>query len=751
MERKVLFRQDMDADPEDFNNLQDFAQGSIDHVVGDGITAERKYAGFATAASSSTEITVQPGRLYSAGKVYLREDVFTKDFTTALPVVGRKIVSLLASGQDVETDVRSREFLINEETNASEPQQVAMEARRTANLDTLAGDESADPSAPLVGAAYLEVARIELTPAGIASVTMMAGNKLPSTQDLDGRMVTMETFKSRIGPQVQSLGADLAALTVGQARMVSLDMYGRTLGRVAVLEAKSGVPQEAVDSAADFYLDDSATDLAFAGSDALVEEGVRFALDASDTVNLEIFDALNPAAKVTNGMLFPAYTLVERMNTGTVTGEIPVATYSYAEHAMVQKTMSRTRIRYGRKRRASSSIAWLKSGLYNVAQAIFRRDDEAWVVPTSQWRLAQERHIFRRDAGCWVDTYEEPYWEEVTTEHTVNGTQVAETFLNANDMWLGEVGLTFTNLAEAGTLTVAICETDRGLPLLDKVIARTTMDREDLAVGEVRVPIGPVFLTGGQRYAIVVMTAADHRLGSVSGEAFPEGTFFYVLDGAYQQGDATKDLAFTLYACQFAASRAVVVLNSLQLAGGIADIDILAPAVVPGASQLTYEVQIGAVWYPLASAADLPLGSGGVLPPLLPLRAVFTGTPDVMPAVSLTGSQVTLSRGKLALTHISDIRTLPGAGSDAISVVVRLEDYVEADHDYTCSLLTGAGFATEEAADAVTNVTLEDGAIERTFTFALGAAVDEYRIKGTGSAASALAPFHVALRKDWAL
>lgn len=750
MESKVIFQQDMDADPEDFNNLQTFAERSLDHIVGDAISADRKFAGFAAAASSVTEITVQAGRLYSGGRVYDRGSVFTKDFTTALPVVGRKIVSVVIFGQEVDTDIRSREFLINEETNESEPQNVAMERARLAGIDAVAGEESADPVAPLVGAGYLEVARVELTPAGIASVSAITANKLVSTQALDSRAADLEAFKGRIGPQVQSLAADLAALTAGQAGVVSLDMYGRTLGRVAVLEAKSGVPQAAVDSSADFLLDATLSDFAFAGSNVKVEEGIRFADDAASVVALQIFDALNPRAKIVNGMMFPAYSEVERLKVGPATGEVAVSTYSYSTHEMVQKTVSRTRIRYGRARLFSSSITWLKSGLYDAARLVFRRNDEDWDIPASRWGRAIERHFFRRQPSCWVDSYEEPYWDEVTADHAVNGTQVAETFLNANDMWLSSIGLPFTHLAEDGAVTVALCETDRGLPMLDRVIARATVDREDLFIGEVKVPMGPVFLTGGQRYAMVIITAGGHRLGTVQGSQFPEGTFFYVLDGAYQQGDATRDLAFTLYACQFAAARAVIELNPLSLAGGIADIDILAPAIVPGATQLSYEIQIGGTWYALESADDLPLGAGGALPPLLAFRAVFTGTPDVMPAVALSGSQVTLSRGKTALTHISAIRELP-AGSDTIRVTHRLEGFDDDDHDCSCQLLTGVGYATVENADAVVDVTVEGGAIERTFSFDLAAPVTSYRIKTTGAIAAALAPYHIALRKDWAL
>jgi hypothetical protein len=350
----------------------------------------------------------------------------------------------------------------------------------------------------------------------------------------------------------------------------------------------------------------------------------------------------------------------------------------------------------------------------------------------------------------WVDHVNETYWDTVTIKHTVQGAQVAETFLQANDMWLDAVGLTFTRLAANGSVTVAICETDRGLPLPDRVISKTTVDRADLVLGvETVIPVQPVFLAGGSTYAILVITSADHWLATVQGSEYPQGTFFYVVDGVYQQGDTARDIMFSLYAADFGVARAVIDLQPLQLAGGIADIDILTQAIVPGACQLTYEVQIANQWRPLDGSADLV--PGGVASPLLPLRAVFTGTPDVMPAVTLTGSQVKVSAAATALTHISKIRELPGAGSDTIRVIARLEAFDDDDHDAACALLTGGGFATEEAADSYADLVLDDGATERTWIFDLAADVTEYRIKFTGAAASALDLFAIASRKDYAL
>ena len=118
METLVIFRDGMDNDPADFTNLQANARRSLDHVVGDAVTAERRYAGFAAAKTAAADIEIQPGRLYSGGAVYARADKVAKSFLTSLPIATKKVVLVVAYGQDVETDQRPREFLLNEETGA---------------------------------------------------------------------------------------------------------------------------------------------------------------------------------------------------------------------------------------------------------------------------------------------------------------------------------------------------------------------------------------------------------------------------------------------------------------------------------------------------------------------------------------------------------------------------------------------------------------------------------------------------------
>lgn len=749
METRFLFQPNMDNDPADHNAVQDFVQGSIDHLVGDAVTSGRRYAGFATAATGVTTVTVQPGRFYSAGKVYSKAVETTFDFTTTLPVATRRVVSIVVYGIEQDTNATPREFLIDEETGASEARNVALQRQRIATINSAPGIESANPLPPVTDAAVIVVAQVLLGPTGILSVTQATANQLDSVASVADRARRLEAFEAQSRPQIASLGTDLAALKTSSMNTVDKKSIASVLTRLATIEARAGLPAAAVDSDADFFITKAKTNEA-APYDARIEEGLRFPPAATATGTLQIFNALNPAAALSGGLLLPAYTNELRFTSGPRQSDIQLSTYTFEENELVQRTMSRRRIRYGESYETSKLIPdWVveaqSSGHFGLLQ-----EDELLVL-----RSADTGEVvwwdWNRTRNMWADRGTEPYWDQVTIPHTINGTQVAQTFLNTNAMWATSIGLTFTGLAAEGNATLAICETVRGAPNLDRVISLTTITRESMLLDvETRVPIIPTFLQGGTRYAIVIFTAANHRLAMTAGSNFTSGTFFYVLDGAYQQADATRDIAFSVYAARFGAARAIIDMQPLQLAGGIVDIDILSGAIEPDSTDLSFEIFVNNAWTPLAYSPTSILNAGGNLPPLVSLRAIFTGTNDMMPALNLADSRVIVSRPKTAFTHRSIVRTLP-APSTQIRVIARLDGFDPADHTAVATIRTGAGHATSVAASSFVDVDQGDGGIERTWLFNLGAAVSSYVIQLAGTTTDLLDPFTISWRKDYAL
>jgi hypothetical protein len=759
VENKIIFHPNIDDDPTDFTRLQDFAEASLDHVVHDAVTDRAKYTGFGVTKSAVTQISVDTGRLYSAGKVYSSAaTAWSKDFITQLPVAGKKIAVVVTWGSESDTDVRPRQFLINAETRQAEPQAVPMVHSRIANLNVVIGQEAPDPTAPLVDAGYTVIALVTLTATGVDTIKMVTDNQLQSIESLDGRVDDLEQFEADVGFQIKTLTSDIAALKAGQTSGVTPEAYSRTLMRVAVLESKNGVAQSAVDSDANYFLNTSKSKLDDPLSSTRVAEGIRFPDAAANSLPLQLFNPLDPYAMVKNGVLFPAYDRESWLSTGEQNNETQIISFSQQSFQLVQKMMSRQRVRYGEEFNVCTNSAFWQSGQFDPLTGIFKMPNG------EQFQAALDMngmpyiysadgymHVPMRVRQIWTDTVNEPYWDNITTPVTVTGAQIAETWLQGQDMWLDAIGLKFTRLADAGTVHVSIGEvTKYGLPDLDNMIAQTTLQRSDMVLNaETVVPLQPTFMQAGKRYAVILTTAADHWVATTPN--FTGGTFFYVLDGAYAQGDATRDLWMRLYRAKPRQQRTVINLQPLQLVGGILSIDLLAGAIAPNSTSLSYEIQVGSTWYNLHDVDKYVLGQGGVIPPLLPFRAVFNGTGDIMPCLNLLDSLCKVSRPATTLRHISTTRTLP-APSTQIRVIQRYEYFNPTYHTATFKLRTGADFSTEVTPTSVsTTIDPVDGAYEKTYVFNLGAAVTQFRKDTSIVSNTPMKSTHVGWEKDYAL
>ena len=225
------------------------------------------------------------------------------------------------------------------------------------------------------------------------------------------------------------------------------------------------------------------------------------------------------------------------------------------------------------------------------------------------------------------------------------------------------------------------------------------------------------------------------------GGRYLAGTFFYSTDGAYYEGDLTKDMMFGLRFAKFDSSRVVVNMKSLQLDGGIAGIDIMAPMVSPDACELTYEVQLPTGWVSISSVSPSKLAG---LPPNLPFRIVFQGTPDLHAGLFLTGSQVKLQRPRTYFRHISTARIL-AAASDTVRIEWQLGNWDGSRHTFTAKLKTPHG---DEVPDIVEDTPLPEDRIKRVMTFNLSQLAPSFVIEAEGTTTTALDVFHVEERVD---
>ena len=757
MEQQIIFRANQEQQAEDHTDLQDFVRASLDHVVNDAVTASRRYAGFDVTASAQAEVTVASGRMYGAdGAVYGRTTSTVQSLLADLAAVSQRIISVSAYGAENETQIETRDFLNDVETGATEPDSVAMRLSRDAVLAFTTGTESADPQPPSLPVEHVEIARVLVDNLGVVSVTMLTANEVKSTENLDQRTKNLEAFRAAAEPQIGSLGSDLAALT----NRVDNAARGRDLSRlfedVARVKEVLEIPDTASDYGADRFLNTDESDTADAGGygyDALVEEGIRFADANADESEISIFSANDPAAALSNGLLLPAHSETLRISVDVYHSDLGLAQYGFQTHDIVQKSMSRSRIRYGSIRTVCTNGTWWQSGQYDSAAGTFKKDGETFEVLDYDRNLHGNGHEFVRIKQMWVDDYEDPYWDYVKTDYQINGAQVAQSFLNTNDMWAKKFAFWLTSKAAAENIFLSLVEVVAGVPDPSRAILHMTVDEADLVVnGWTEVELPATFLKAGGRYAWLLTSNANHQIGMAFGQDYVDGTFFYSTDGAFYQGELTKDMMFQMWGAKFDAPQVTIELDPLNLDGGMTALDIMADMVVPDSTQVIFECRPGGTgeWRPI-DPSDLAVFQG--TPVLAHHRVRFVGTRDIQAAIRLTGSRIRVTRPKTAFTHASTTITL-AAPSDTITVKCLLEEFDDTPHDFSLTLRHAGG---TENPDAVTDAALPDlpntaNRIERTFSFQIGGGpISAFELVATGATNSAASTFHVAERVHYAV
>jgi hypothetical protein len=739
MESQVIIRDYQEVPAGDLMQVQNNVRGTFDDLVRYAVESGQAYSALAVVASGTWEVQIGAGMYYAAGVMYPQTSVLTQSLTDYQPVANKVKIAVVAWGTEGETDTAYRDFEINTETHEAEARLVTMSNARRCSIAFIKGVESADPQLPVIPLSRLLIASITLGTTGIEEITMSSAGSLASLRALATRIGAIENWKALAEPKISTIGSDVASLANAVRATTDIGAMLRIAADVALLKDAAGLPDDYADYGADRYLDTSesaTTDPEFL---ALVEEGIRFSDEAANSAAIQIFNPINSQVSQSGGILMPAYSSVIRTIVDAYSGETSIAQYSQTSHTMVQKSMSRSRIRYGQSKSVCTNSSWWKSGTYNAATGVFTKNGETWVVDAADLAKALVNHKYIRVTQFFSDTWDETYWDMVDETITIAGAQIAQSFLNTQAGWLTAVDLYFTKRGTSGNVHLAICElTDSATPNLARTIFQTTIPYLSInTLAWTTVPITPTFLGAGKRYAVVLTTNGNHYVGMASGAgAYVGGTFFYSTDGAYFAGDLSRDMMFGLRFAQFSAARIAVDLQPLSLSGGITDIDILAGMVVPDATSLTFQVQVGGAWVPLSEVTKNALVG---LPPLLPFQAVFQGTGDIHAGLKLNDSQVKVSRPRTVFKHISKPRLLP-APSSTIRIKQKLANWNPAHHTFQCKLvIAGVTFMPS----VVEDVDLGDRHIERTSLFSLASPTTSFAIQSNGTTTTPLDVFLV--------
>lgn len=765
MEKRVLVQNFQKVEVDDFLSFGIFPQVSLDTIVHDLLLPDFAFSGFNVVQSGPGEVTVGNGHLFAEGKVYFNDDEggTTIDLLDEFPAATRRIVSIVVWGQEKDAETEPRTFLIDAETRATQAQAVATERWRWANISTEAGLEGPDPAVPALGAGYIAVAHITLSTAGIESIVMATDNMAESLRIALNRLKLFDIWKTQVGAILDTMRSELLILAGrinGTARQQFVEQIAADVAR---LKDHDKLPSTYSSWHADHYLTETYSDTAHVDWLAKVEEGIRFPPAAGFDAQLGLLNPLDAAVKNSSNVLLPAWDAVVRLTNIGADSELSIAQYQFQNMDMVQKTMTRRVTRYGTPFTRCTNDIWWKEGAYDPWSGIFKRAGDTFQVLETQtvgntwdtWFNPADHQLMRLQQ-VWEDSVTEPYWDRIITNYTVNGSVVAQTFVNAQEGWLSEIQVPFSQVALSGDVVCMITETTNGMPDVSKVIAKTTVVQADLKIAAAnnmlltRFMFQPTFLRKG-RYAFILSTAGNHYVWVRNNTNAVSGTLFYSTDGAFFQGDVTKDLAFNIAYCQFRQNQTTVELNSLTLTGGIAAIDINADAYAPDGTRLFYEVRIGSTWRQLDNVDGGPGVILAGLPPLLPFRVTFVGTESVQPALGVaSNSRVTTWRPRSDFRHISAIRG-PIAAATTIKVDIRLEAWRGAPyHTHVCKLLHGAGYTTSRSPDAQTEEVPPDdpNALIRHYVFTGMGALTTFRLRQEGTTDNVLATFHVAEKID---
>lgn len=741
----------------DFQNLAKLPRAGLDALIATAIETGAAYAGATVSKTATTTVTVAaPAYLFKNGALYTGGDDDTAiDLLAVLPTAGnQRIVAILLQAQEADTDTQARDFEVDGSVYppVMDPQPTETITWRKANITYQVGDAAPSPVRPVIDAANTVIAWVTLSSVEVTLVEQSTTNRLNTLRTVDGRLITIEAWRTQTQPIVDGLRADVAKLVGSSKGKTDRTFMGYMLEQMARINEQVGIDPGASFSKTDYYLDDTDSDTDHLSYVAKVEEGLRFADDNFDRSVLALETPGDTRFTVhPNGILLPKSSDQTVLSVIGKDSEIAVSNAGSQTVDYVQKTISRTVIRYGNSRQVCTNSQWWASGRYDSITGVFVRDGETFNVEYVDHRAGTPltNHRYVRVTQYWEDVIEEPYWEAITIDASYTGNVSANTFQMPRSAWLTKVRLGFSRVDAGGDVRLLVCEarTD-GSPDYEKVLAVVTVAAADLKVYPTLTEfnVGPVMLEGGKRYAWAIITAGNHWLAMVEGNKYAQGTFFTSTDGVWSQGNISQDACFEIIGALFEAPRLVINLNDWNLSGGITDIDLDLEQIVPDGASVTYEIQIGGDWTPIAAvqSGNHPLYG---LPAAVNARMTLLGTTELMPGVKIGTSYRNLSRPRTDSVHISEVRTAP-ANVDEVHVVAVLEHYVEADHDCVVSLLVGGGYATEVAASSSSDHVLPDGTVRRTWVFAGLAPTTTWKRKTAIDTSTALSVFHVAEQTD---
>ena len=751
MQREVIFRDRQELQPADLNSVQEFAREQFDNLIADAVGDGLYYTGFQCEQTNTWELTVDPGRFYLNGKTHRRSTASVFDLFSVRPLSQKKVVAITGWGQTIETDIQARDFLIDVDSGFTEPQSVAMQRLRSAELDRIASSEAAQPQAPQYPPNNVLIALVTIGTGGIETIAMQEDNLLPQVARNLIEILEMIRWRTETGTTIDRLKTDLFTLARAQNNYTPLSEFADLREQLATVRqiAESAYARSTAFQLEfiEHFLDERSSDTAAAGYAALVDNGLRFPQETeTQSGGLSLLVPNDPKVTVVDGLLAPksqAKSAVD--NSRGFLGSVSLLSYTTTTQTVTTRVP------------ASSTVVWDQSDQFNAYHkslptgTAYTSGQLSAMSPTTVVRngvtYSRISHSYNPATGAYYASYarkrtssdSRTAYATVTSTLTAQGR--AQTFIASSGGRLRDIHLFFETVAASGDVTVLITRTDGNNPNQADVLAQATIAAADLKTsGATIVPLPANSLEAGVRYSLNLLSQGNHKLRlSNQPRSITQGEHFaYVGDNKYirPSGEADRDIAFKLNYQVYETTKVEVDLTPISMAGGMDGVVINGFVDEPEGTDLYFEVQVGGEWQSL----DISEGGQRVAadfssrPALVPFRLVMEGTLDRMPALHIGGTktEVTAIRRSEDLKWVQEAVDL-GVGNDtsSIKLTASLVGFEEDDMDCTLSLLVGG---SPVAATSVTDVTLDNGEINRTAVFTLGSPTQSYKAVIEGAA-----------------
>lgn len=734
MHTRVLFRYSQDFQGKDWADLQKGLSNSLRYLAHDGFASGWYYSGLKTVKNSDTSVQTRSGRLWAAGRIYPRtySDGFTVlELSSYLPVEGMRKLALVIWGREIETREEQRYFVVDVNQRQVDLQSVPMVLEREGVVEIVPGNSASSPLLPAIPDGTLHFCTVTLSPSGIVDIQMITENEMPSNASDREWLDQFNRWRLRIQAQLEALTSEAMALKDAIRELGKLTELRDMAFDVARLRTIASLPstyRRPYD--ADEFRDESRSATSASGYDARIYYGLLFPTAAGKTETLALLSPGDSAIAVQGGLLLPAYEhqlrfrLAESVDgdmgfsvevTTTTTTQVEITTWTHINGWSYNQYTN-----------------WF-NGAYP-----YHRDD------FQNPRTSPPSYIYIWNKAWTNNWVLEPlvHTIAIAAEQEISGAMLAQTFMSPSSMWLTQVGVRLSQVGPSSSIGVSIHDVDEtGRPIADTVQGLAEISHSNLsASGESIASFHrPIYLEGGKRYAVLLATQGSHRVATTS-QRYSEGNVFAIASSGLAVADITKDLALSFYAAQFERPSTGVQLQPISLAGGIQDLAAELKALIPKGVGLELQYQLGGAWYRMDEPFD-----PDPLPSMLPLRLKFVGTTDLQAAIELAGSEITVSRSKIQMVHISQMRSLSGPSSDVLVNVLsyRFDDEF---HSLSAALLSGGDTI---AATVVTIREWEDGTTQHLFEFDLGSPIEEYQIRLTaGRSNLGVAPFTIVARQD---